>query len=279
MTNLMHVSKKLSAFIHEELDEKAARSVEAHLRKCDKCWAAYKEILHGAEMAGQVRPLQPPDDLWQEIEKGIKALNSTVSKKAFIPEKVTSAWVPRFAGAMAVVLVLIISWWSVDRGILKMSPEVALSNYLEYIEKSSESKAISLAAEIFREFRNADRQRAFEAAGVAHVGDKLPLAGVPLTAQLVQSVDNKDVAQLVYANEETAFSVFIAPASMAFSFGDRQINDWQMEEIPCRKVASSNTATFWFGAGGFHCVLVSQLKDEGKNAAIIRYFVTAHNLL
>ena len=112
-----------------------------------------------------------------------------------------------------------------------------------------------------------------------HVGDELPLKGVPLTAQLVRSVDHKDVAQLVYANEETAFSVFIAPASVAFSFGDRQINEWQVEGIPCRKVECSNTATFWFGAGGFHCVLVSQLKDAEKNAAIIRYFVTAHNLL
>jgi len=275
----MHVSKKLSAFIHEELDEKTARTVESHLRKCDKCWAAYKEILHGVEMAGQARPLQPPDDLWQEIEKGIKALNSTVSKKAFIPEKVTSAWVPRFASAMAVVFVLIISWWSVDRGILKMSPEVALSNFLEYIENSTESKAVSLAAEVFKEFQSADRQRAFAAAGVAHVSDELPLEEIPLTAQLVQSIDNKDVAQLVYANEEIAFSVFIAPASVDFSFGDRKINDWKMEEIPCRKVESSNTSTFWFGAGGFHCVLVSQLKDAGKNAAIIRYFVTAHNLL
>jgi len=279
MINLMHVNKKLSAFIHEELDEKTARRVEGHLRKCDRCWAEYKEILHGAEMAGQVRPLQPPNDLWQAIEKDIKALNSTVSKTAFIPEKVTSSWVPKLAGAVAVVLVLVISWWSVDRGILKMSPEVALSNFLEYIENSTESKAISLAAEVFKDFQSADRQRAFTAAGVAHVGDKLPLEGVPLTAQLVQSIDHKDVAQLVYANEECAFSVFIAPASVAFSFGDRQINDWQVEEIPCRKVESSNTSTFWFGAGGFHCVLVSQLKDEGKNAAIIRYFVTAHNLL
>ena len=279
MINLKHVRKKLSAFIHEELDEKTTRTVESHIRKCDRCWATYKEILHGANMAGQVRTLQPPDDLWQEIEQDIKALNSTVSKRSIIPQKITSSWLPQLAGAVAVVLVLSISWWSVDRGILKMSPEVALSNFLEYIEKSTESKAISLAAEIFTEFQSADRQKAFEAAGVAHIGDKLPIEGVPLTAQLVQSIADQDVAQLVYANEESAFSVFIAPASVDFSFGDRQINEWQVEEIPCRKVESSNTSTFWFGAGGFHCVLVSQLKDEGKNAAIIRYFVTAHNLL
>ncbi len=79
----------------------------------------------------------------------------------------TLSWVTKLAGAVAVVLVLVISWWSVDRGILKMSPEVALSNFLEYIEKSTESKAISLAAEVLKEFKSADRQRAFTAAGVA----------------------------------------------------------------------------------------------------------------
>ena len=86
MINLMHVRKKLSAFIHEELDEKTARRVESHLRKCERCWAEYKEILHGAEMAGQVRQVQPPDELWQEIEQDIKALNSTVAKKSVVPE-------------------------------------------------------------------------------------------------------------------------------------------------------------------------------------------------
>ncbi|MEK7830620.1 MAG: zf-HC2 domain-containing protein, partial [Acidobacteriota bacterium] len=65
---LNHVSKKLSAYLHGELQTEDARRVAEHLRGCRSCRAEFEEIEFGAQMAGQLRREQAPESLWAELE-------------------------------------------------------------------------------------------------------------------------------------------------------------------------------------------------------------------
>ncbi|MGH9800277.1 MAG: zf-HC2 domain-containing protein, partial [Blastocatellia bacterium] len=65
---LNHISKKLSAYLHGELQVEDARRVAEHLQSCNHCRAEYEEIEFGANMAAQLRREQAPESLWAELE-------------------------------------------------------------------------------------------------------------------------------------------------------------------------------------------------------------------
>ena len=63
-----HVTRELSAYGDEALPVQRIRQVEAHLRACDRCRAAYEEIRRGAQAARQIAGVKAPEGLWDEIE-------------------------------------------------------------------------------------------------------------------------------------------------------------------------------------------------------------------
>jgi ferric-dicitrate binding protein FerR (iron transport regulator) len=56
-----HIVKHLSAYHHRELTADHARRIDAHLRECASCRAAYEEIKFGAHLASFVKRVQAPD--------------------------------------------------------------------------------------------------------------------------------------------------------------------------------------------------------------------------
>ena len=131
---------------------------------------------------------------------------------------------------MAVLLAIVSAWWILDS---RDSPslEVGLSSYLSRIESSSKASAISLASDALVSFKKSDQLTACKVAGVDHVLDRDPLPKFKLADQRVRTIDDKIVAQLVYSDRTTYFSVFVAPASIDFSFDKREITRTKVEEI------------------------------------------------
>lgn len=63
-----HVSKKLSAYLHDELTVTERVQVAAHLRACSTCRDEYEEIRLGVEYAKTMTLTEAPDALWTGIE-------------------------------------------------------------------------------------------------------------------------------------------------------------------------------------------------------------------
>lgn len=106
----LHVTSKLTAYLHKELSEHAARRVEMHLQKCESCLAHFNELEH-AEKAALQRPLFAPDeDLWTRIEAGIMAHNRRASTTPST-RRVGVSWAPGFSLASAMVLLIVAGWW------------------------------------------------------------------------------------------------------------------------------------------------------------------------
>lgn len=79
-----HVTRQLSAYYHKELSAGVMFAIEAHLRECPKCRAAYDEIRFGARLAGVLTPSTAPDSIWNEIHQPSPAASSR-------------PWIPQFA--------------------------------------------------------------------------------------------------------------------------------------------------------------------------------------
>jgi predicted anti-sigma-YlaC factor YlaD len=70
-----HVNKKLSAYLHGELDQEESRRVAEHLMSCRRCRDEYDEIKFGAQLARRLSDdlarAQAPAALWAELEEMI----------------------------------------------------------------------------------------------------------------------------------------------------------------------------------------------------------------
>ncbi len=276
--SLIHVKSKLSAYAAGEVGARARQKIAHHLSHCAACSTAYKVIQQGSQFARQISVRAPSDEVWHQIKHNILSSNS-VGSAAVVRRRARRAYWPQLAGALALLLVVATAWWTIQRGLLRTPNTIGLDGFITIIERAMPNDVVRAAARSLKGFYVTPQERAFAIAGVTDVSDRLPLDGVSLTGTRMRTIETQEVVELTYSLHGQSFAVFVAPASVDFSFGERLITPAQLEDIACRSVQSETARTYWFGAGGFHCVLVSQLQDERQNAAIVRYFVKAHEEL
>lgn len=105
-----HVSKKLSAYLHDELLREEAHYVSEHLLDCQRCRAEYEEIKFGAQMVARLAREQAPESLWNELESAIEGKNTIHRKGAKSAEaarKKSLLGVPAFGFAAVAATLLI----------------------------------------------------------------------------------------------------------------------------------------------------------------------------
>lgn len=270
-----HVRDRASAYIHGEVDEATAREIGAHLKTCRPCRTELESIRRGVELARFLRPVEAPPELWAGIQEKLRS-------PAQEPEgpresrKPASRLIPGLLLGAAAVLAILVPFWVLRvRGVLSPS-RVDLAEYLTAIERLDARAASTAIASRPAGFQAAEKESALRAANVDRVAGVAPVPGYSLMASRAHRVDGREAVQLVYGNGRESFAVFVAPASLPFQLGGRRLSEIRFGDIACRKVADTNTSMFLFGAGRFHCLLVSPSTDADKAAAIISYFVTAH---
>jgi len=101
-----HVSKELSAYLHDQLSLHDASRVASHLRDCRGCREEYEEIKFGAQLTGVLSPAQPPASLWNDFESLLNQAGEGNGRK-------TSGWQPlKIAAAFAAfILIGLSAWW------------------------------------------------------------------------------------------------------------------------------------------------------------------------
>jgi len=103
-----HVSKKLSAYCHGEVDSAESRQIAEHLIACNWCRTQYEEIRLGVKLAQRLPQVSAPDSLWFEVQAGLaKANDSSVRPFSF------GGWRPQLAGVMAglVLVIAVGAFW------------------------------------------------------------------------------------------------------------------------------------------------------------------------
>lgn len=116
-----HVTKKLSAYHHDELSPHEMSHVSEHLVSCRPCRAEYEEIRFGAQMAGQLTREHAPESLWNELETAIAGQTAAGDRAAGTMQKESIFAVPafryaigryaigRYATGVAVILIIAIA--------------------------------------------------------------------------------------------------------------------------------------------------------------------------
>jgi len=79
-----HVKRDLSAYCNGELAENESRRVSEHLLACQSCRREYEQISQGVRLAGELRKLSAPDEIWDAVEELIGA-NNTVAQDGALP--------------------------------------------------------------------------------------------------------------------------------------------------------------------------------------------------
>jgi FecR protein/Putative zinc-finger len=107
-----HVTKKLSAYCHEELSIEESRRFTEHIIACAKCHAELAEIKLGIKFAEQLPQLSAPDRLWTDLESLLE--NTRVSLPPVSQSKhFITNWRTQLA-VLAAVMLLVTTfgvWW------------------------------------------------------------------------------------------------------------------------------------------------------------------------
>ncbi len=101
-----HVSKELSAYLHDQLSPDDAGRIANHLRDCRSCREEFEEIKFGAQLTGVLSPAQPPASLWNDLESLLNQAGEGNERKTF-------GWQPlKIAAAFAAfILIGLGAWW------------------------------------------------------------------------------------------------------------------------------------------------------------------------
>ena len=104
-----HVSKKLSAYCHGEVEGAESRQIAEHLIACNRCRAQYEEIRLGVKLAQRLPLVSAPDSLWFEVQAGLAKANDSSARSLFS----FGGWRPQLAGVIAglVLAVAVGAFW------------------------------------------------------------------------------------------------------------------------------------------------------------------------
>ena len=277
--------------------EESAR-VSEHLRHCESCRKEYDEVRFGAALARHLGRASAPEGLWSSIERRWERTPfGSSAKQPF--------WLvirrPRLAAAEAIlalslgVVALTLTRFGVlhranrpsgismgtSVGGAWTTPAVAstqfdLGAYLEPLRTASPEQSYRLISARSPGFVALDKQEALRTAGVNALEKESPLPGYRLLAYRGSRVGESRVVQLVYGKGNEAFSVFVAPRRLRFSYGKENCVVAKVLGIRCQKVDCPFQRSYVFGEGRFHCALVSKWLSTEQAAAVMRYFISAH---
>ena len=269
-----HIRKNLVAFCEGELEVKLSNQIEEHLRVCRRCRKEYGQVSRGVFLARHLSRPAGSTLSWSEVERAMADGLDRTGHEAFdSTRRVSSSWVgPGVFAVACLTLVLIGSFLYRSRH----HSSINLDPYLSRVETPASAHPGEAILAAPPGFQAADEQAALRAAGVERVAAEPPLAGYNLVRQYVLRVDNDEAVQLGYGNGSEVFSVFVAPRKVPFAFGKREIESVELNGIQCNEVTCPRTSTVLFSAKRFHCVLVTRSKDKQTLAAIVRYFLSAH---
>ena len=269
-----HIRKDLVAFCEGELEIGLANQIEEHLRICRRCRKEYEQVSGGVFLARHLSRPASSTLSWNELERAIADEHDRTGHEAFDSTRRASfSWLgPGVFAVACLTLVLIGSFLFRFRH----HGGVNLDPYLSRVETAASGHPGETILAAPPGFQAADEQAALRAAGVERVAAEPPLAGYSLVQQHVLRAGGEEAVQLGYGNGSEFFSVFVAPRDVPFSFGKREIEPIDLNGIPCAEVACPRTSTVLFSAERFHCVLVTRSKDKEALAAIVRYFLSAH---
>jgi hypothetical protein len=287
-----HVKHLLSAYCHGQLSPDESCWVARHVRECARCRIEYERIRLGVDLAENIGTVAAPESLWSEIEA---ALDDPAKLPAAEPRAsvwdwrgLRPAW-PTVAAAMAT---LVLGLWMGQamlprpRGpfigepdqvrILRPQPQpmmVNLASYVDPVQAAPRTESIRAITSAPPEFQPCETER-LAGLGLSRVLEERPLPGFELLEQRIHDYRGLPVTQFVYSSEGQAFSVFVAPRQVRFSFGDEYLKDATVGGIRCRQVDCPYQRTYEFeGANRF--VLVSKALDEQRSAQVMRYFLRA----
>ncbi len=270
--------RQFSAYIDGELDSTTRQKIEFHLEGCSKCRAKLERIRQGAYFAELLAPVRAPEMLWQKIEPHIQEIRPRAqsTQKKLAPISIVQM---KTVTAALVVVIVGLGFWLYQNQRNPLALEVDLNGYLDALENRNEKNTqmeISIAPP---SFFSTNEAYALKAARIAAAARKASPVGISLQASRVRTIGRNEVVQLVYGTDQEAFAVFVAPEAVKFLFGPREFTAFEVHGIPCRKVECAQNSVVCFGAKGLHCVLVTKTNNANKIAAIVHYFISAHESL
>lgn len=269
-----HIGEDLVAFCEGDLDGELANRIEEHLRVCRRCRKEHEQVSRGVFLAKHLSRPTSSTLSWSEVEQAIRDEYDQTGHEAFdSTRRLSSPWLrPAIFAATCLTIVLIGSFLYRSR----RHSGVNLDTYLARVETAASGHPEEAILAAPAGFQAADEQAALRAAAVEHVAAQPPLVGYSLVQRYVLRVGGAEAVQLGYGNGSDFFSVFVAPREVPFSFGKREIEPVELNGIQCNEVSCPRTSTLLFSAKRFHCVLVTRSKDKETLAAIVRYFLSAH---
>ena len=70
------VQEELIAYIDGELSPMGRHAIEAHLTECHDCTVKYEELRKTVDWTHQVKPIQPTQDWWEQLQERLHASQS-----------------------------------------------------------------------------------------------------------------------------------------------------------------------------------------------------------
>ena len=257
-----HVDDRLTAFIHDELDETAVRMVERHLDECDACRAELAELQRTDALVAGLATVEAPDDLWPAIERHLDEHDASATPHRW--------WLG--AAAAALVVLALAAGILVDRS---RRPDAGMTldvtSFLTALEaepRQDLGREFALLPDGFEKIEPADAARA---AGLGDTPDDMPTPDSQLFGGRMREVAGARIYELIYGNDDGPYILFIAPTTIELDFGRRRLGRCPMVSPSCARVASDSFAVFGDSGQEKQWVLIGRDHSDTFYAEVLRF--------
>jgi putative zinc finger protein len=297
-----HVTDDLSAYSDCMLPPQESARVSEHLKHCESCAHEYDEVRFAGTLARHLARASAPEGLWSSIERRWLERTTTAWSATEQSRWLTlrGSWLAGVGALLALSLVLValirfdlphratrppgtseMTSVGTAAGGSKSTPAPALAHfnlgtYLETLKAASPEQSYRLVSAASPGFVTVEKEEALRMAGLSALKKMTPLPGYRLLTYRASRVGKSEVVQLVYEKGKEAFSVFVAPHQLKFSYGKESCIDAKVRDIRCQKVDCPFQQSYVFGGGRYLCALVSKSLTAEQAAAVMRYFISAH---
>ena len=277
-----HIGRRLWAYCDGVVSLEERARIEEHFESCARCRARVAHISENIRLIRQASLLDPADELWDSIEKGLSSDIRRQMHRDVVPKRLLGLgkrWVLRPAAIVASLAIILTALFFASRyGLLPGSQkgEFNLAGYLDQVS------AVVSADTNLKEF-----PAAFGFTGVslteARAAVSFPVIspeslpeGYVLTAVRLYTCEDFSALQLKYRSEKEGLCVFQSPANLKLSFGDRQSQRCTAGGVQCRRTSSPGCHTYGFTLGDTRCVVMTGQTDQALIDELIKAFNTEY---
>lgn len=277
------ISRRLTAYVENEVSLNEREGIDAHLNVCNRCRSRVNHISRRINLIQQLPLLKPDDTRWTSIANNLYGWNVSEPLK-----QTNTKWHPftvrnRFLKVAVMTLFLLVFTVILFPAIRsRLQPvsnkrELNLAAYLDLVGTASAAESNLKEFPVAPGFKEVSRSEAEKEIGFPVIAPETLPGGYKLTAIRLYTRGDFRALQLKYQSERDGLCVFQLASDSTLSFGGQSSNECEIDGIRCRRLNDTSCIIYPFTVGRTQSVLIMSQRDSTTVDGLIQTFENTYH--